>query len=392
MNKSDIEKIIVSQGWSFYGITDYATVQKKLQKHKEVFDEWVKKGFHAGMDYLPKMAEDRYDPRRKFSDVRSVVVLGAWYADSDGRPVGDPIGDRPSAGTQSVNKLINSPIGSPIGSSTGSPTGEVARYARGRDYHKVLKKKLVELSEFLKSQVSSLKCETFVSVDSGPVVDRVMAEAAGLGFFGNNSCLINPSRGSYFFIGSVLTNLELESTSKNRMPNCGTCTRCRDACPTGALKGGGVVDANRCISYLTIENKGPIPVELRKAVGNRLFGCDKCQEVCLYNQGRAKDQPILIDQLKPERGVGDCLDLRQILSIRFDEEFLKRFAGTALMRAKRLGLLRNACVVAGNSGDKSLISVLKKLIAETDDPMIREHAEWAIDSLKPCLPAGKRES
>lgn len=261
----------------------------------------------------------------------------------------------------------------------------MARYARGRDYHKVLKKKLIELSNWLKSK--DPMAESYLSVDSGPLADRVLAETAGLGFFGQNACLIHPSKGSFFFIASLLTTLELDPTEKKPMPNCGDCSKCRKACPTGALKGRGVVDANRCISYLTIENKGPIPAELRSKIGHRLFGCDACQESCPFNLGRAHHQRVLIVDLKPDCGAGESLDLAEILSIRTDDEFLRRFAGTPLMRAKRVGLLRNACVAAGNSGDKGLIHNLKKLIADTDNPMIREHAEWAISQLEqPALP------
>jgi len=353
MDIKTLEQFIDSQGWSFYGIADFSSVQTKLQEHRSVFDEWVKKGFHAGMDYLPRMAEDRYSPDRKLPEVKSAIVLGATY--SDGGPNSGP-NCGPNCGF-----------------------GRVARYARGRDYHKVLKKKLITFSDWLKSQ--DPKAETYVSVDSGPLADRVLAEAAGLGFFGKNSCLIHPSKGSFFFIASLLTTLKFEPTAKKPMPNCGDCTKCKNACPTGALKGGGVIDANRCISYLTIENKGAIPVELRSKIGNRLFGCDACQEVCPFNVGRAHHQEVIIPELKSVGGVGESLDLAEILSIRTDDEFLKRFAGTPIMRAKRFGLLRNACVVAGNSGNKSLIPALKKLIESESDGILREHAYWAISQL-----------
>ncbi|MBI5421628.1 tRNA epoxyqueuosine(34) reductase QueG, partial [Candidatus Peregrinibacteria bacterium] len=320
----------------------------RLAQHRPVFDAWVAQGLHAGMDYLPRMAEDRYHPDRKLPEVKSAIVLAAWY------------------GYEQKN------------CSTGH--GKVSRYAGGRDYHKVLKKKLIALSDWLKAQEPG--CETFVSVDSGPTVDRVLAECAGLGFFGKNSLLINPSRGSYFLIGSVLTTLALTPTAKPPMPNCGNCTRCAVACPTGAIGKNGVIDANRCISYLTIENKGSIPVELRPKIGNRVFGCDICQEVCPFTLGRATQQTVLIAELKPDAGVGESLDLAELLSIRTDEAFLKRFAGTPLMRAKRRGLLRNACVVAGNSGEPMLIPHLERILDEESDEMLKEHATWAIARLK----------
>ncbi len=356
MESFALKQFIESQGWSFYGVVDIATVQVRLDQHRPVFDAWIAKGFHAGMDYLPRMAEDRYHPDHQLPCVKSAIVLAAWY-DSD----------------RGANR----------GADRGPNRGIVARYAAGRDYHKVLKKKLVALADWLKAQYPDTKAA--VSVDSGPTVDRILAESAGLGFFGKNSCLINPSRGSYFFIGSVLTSLELTPNAKPPMPNCGNCTRCAVACPTGAIGENGVIDANLCISYLTIENKGPIPLELRPKIGNKIFGCDICQEVCPFNIGRARLQEVRIAELRPERGVGGSLDLMEILSMRTDDAFLKRFAGTPLMRAKRRGLLRNACVVAGNSGQPELIPALESVRDGESDEMLREHAEWAIDQLKQKL-------
>jgi epoxyqueuosine reductase len=294
------------------------------------------------MGYLETMKDDRYHPENKLPHVQSVIVLQAWYGMDEG--------------------------------------GGIARYARGRDYHKVLRKRLVTLSDWLKTQDSGIS--TYISVDSGPTVDRVLAEVAGLGFFGKNTNLIDPSKGSYFFIASLMTNTKLPLTEKRRMPSCGDCKKCIIACPTGAIVAPRVIDARRCIAYLTIESKEGIPVELRPKIGNRLFGCDICQEVCPFNEGRASKQGIRIDELKAESGVGDNLDLVEILAIETDEQFRKRFAGTSLMRAKRRGLLRNACVVAGNSGDKSLIPVLEGVAEREADEVLKEHASWAIKKLK----------
>ncbi len=351
MIKEKIEQFVKEQGWSLFGVVSYPALQKALAAHEGIFEGWIKKGMSADMDWLPAMKGDRYHPENKLPDIKSVLVLGAWYADSSAAADGNDKGGR----------------------------GIVARYARGRDYHKVLKKKLLALSEWLKAQ--NPRVETYLSVDSGPTVDRVLAECAGLGFFGKNSMIIYPSRGSYFFIASVMTNIDLEATPRPRMPSCGSCTRCIDKCPTGAITAPGVIDARKCISYLTIENKGGIPEELRPKLGNRLFGCDICQEVCPFNVERAHKQEILIDGFKGEYGVGESLDLREILSIKTDEEFLHRFAGTPLMRAKRRGLLRNACVVAGNSGDPSLTPYLQAVLEREEDAMLKEHAMWALDRL-----------
>ncbi len=364
-----LEQFIISQGWSFFGVADFKSVQEKICTHRKIFDEWVKKGFHAGMDYLPRMAEDRHQPDRKLPEAKSAIILAAWYSNELGARSLE-LGAKPSS---KKNSLLAAP------SSQLPARGVVARYAAGRDYHKVLRKKLIELSDWLK--LNDPTAQTYVSVDSGPLADRVLAEAAGLGFFGNNACLINPSKGSYFFIASFLTTLALEPSITKPMPNCGDCKKCKIACPTGALKGGGVIDANRCISYLTIENKGPIPIEFRQAMGNRIFGCDACQEVCPFNVGRAHSQEIRINDLKSENGVGESLDLAEVLSIRTDDGFLKRFAGTPLMRAKRFGLVRNACVVAGNSGDRTLVPILQQLIENESDGILKEHAKWALSQL-----------
>ncbi len=352
MDFNTLKQFIDGQGWSFFGIASFEKIKSNFKKHEKIFKEWIKKGYQADMDWLERMKEDRFRPERVLPGVKSVVVLGVWYA---------------PASRSNIKDLS---------------CGIVARYAVGKDYHKVLKKKLIELSDWLKKsnvkgQMS--KVETYVSVDSGPTVDRVLAEAAGLGFFGKNTCLINPSRGSYFFIASLLTNLDLPLTPKKPMPDCGDCRKCIKSCPTEALVKPGKLDARKCISYLTIENKGPIPAELRPKIGNRLFGCDACQEICPFNAVSRCD--VLIAPLKPESGAGGSADLKTILSIKSDEEFLNRFAGTPLMRAKRFGLIRNACVVAGNSGDKTLIPLLEELIKREKDDIILDHARWAVNQL-----------
>lgn len=343
---NNLSQFIKSQGWSMYAVIDIESLSPQLSKHKIIFEEWVSRGFSADLDYLDNMKEDRFSPENKLSDIKSIIVLMASYNDS----------------SWVLNRGLN--------------RGIIARYARGKDYHRVLKKKLIKLSNYLKKQNSS--CHTYASVDSGPTVDRVFAEFAGLGFFGKSCNLINPSNGSYFFIASLMTNVELEPTPKKCMPNCGNCNKCQKSCPTRALISPGVIDASKCISYLTIENKGIIPIELRSKIGNRLFGCDICQEVCPFNE---RKQVVLIDQIKSENGVGDSLDLKNILSIKNDEEFLNKFAGTPLMRAKRFGLIRNACIVAGNIGDESDIPYLKGVLNGKNN-ILKEHADWGIKQIK----------
>jgi len=339
-----LEEFIKSQDWTDFGIVSISMVKQALSEHEVLFDKWVESGYMANMDYLVNMKEDRYHPKNKLPDVKSVIVLTAWY----GR------------GGKNNDAVI-------------------ARYAMGKDYHKILKKKLLKLSEWMRGKDKNV--ETYLSVDSGPTVDRILAQVAGLGFPGKNSNLIDPRKGSYFFIASLMVNKVLPETERIRMPNCGDCKRCAVACPTDAIVSPGIIDARKCISYLTIENKEGIPVEFRQKIGNRLFGCDICQEVCPFNEGRAGRQEILIDELRNYNGAGDDLSLQEILSIETDEAYLNRFAGTPLMRAKRRGLLRNACVVAGNSDNKAIIPFLKNLIDRESDDMLIEHAKWAIEQL-----------
>ncbi len=350
-----LESFLRAQGWSHYGVAGRERVLAALKKHHGVFSAWLRQGYAAGMDYLCTMEADRFDPERKLQGFRSALVLGAWY-------------------------------GQEAASVSGS-FGRIARYAAGRDYHKVLRRRLKVLTAALEKQFPG--SHHYASADSGPTVDRVLAEAAGLGFFGKNSMLISPQRGSYFFIATLFSTVDLGETPRLPMPNCGTCTHCISACPTGAITAPGVIDASRCISYLTIENKGGIPEELRPKIGNRIFGCDICQEVCPFNKLRAGTQEVLIEELKGKYGAGESLDLREVLAMDSDEAFLQRFAGTPLMRAKRRGLLRNACVVAGNSGDASLIPLLRALLDREGDATLKDHAEWAIGRLT-ALPDERR--
>jgi len=342
INLAALTAFIEDQGWSGFGVVHLPELETTLRRHHGIFESWLEKGFQADMRYLELMKADRYHPENMLPDVKSFLVLQAWYGSAE--------------------------------------QGNLARYARGRDYHRVLRKKLLILSDWLKRQGEGI--ETYLSVDSGPTVDRVLAEAAGLGFFGKNSNLIDPSKGSYFFIATLMTNADLPQTEKRRMPNCGDCRKCMSACPTGAIVAPHVIDARRCIAYLTIENKQGIPIELRPLIGGRLFGCDICQELCPFNQGRAGRQVIAIDGLKAMCGAGASLELGELLQIRTDEAFLERFAGTPLMRAGRLGLLRNACVVAGNTGDASILPQLQVLLGSESDETLKEHAVWAINAIE----------
>jgi epoxyqueuosine reductase len=250
----------------------------------------------------------------------------------------------------------------------------VARYALGPDYHDVLRQRLNRLLQWVQAEVPG--CRGRGVVDTAPLLERDFARRAGLGWFGKNTMLIHKRLGSYFFLGALLLDLELKPDVPQETRHCGTCTACLDACPTQAFAGPGVLDARRCISYLTIELRGPIPAALREGVGEWLFGCDVCQEVCPWNRkAPAGAEPALRPRAELEAlGAAELLGLSE-------EEFRRRFRGTALTRARRRGLLRNAAVVLGNRGDPAALPALRRALADPE-PLVREAAEWAIERIE----------
>jgi epoxyqueuosine reductase len=250
--------------------------------------------------------------------------------------------------------------------------GWIARYAWGDDYHDVVKARLEDLRARLAADLGPL--ESRVYVDTGPVVERAYAAAAGLGAWGKNTCLLHPEHGSWFFLGEVITNLEMEPDAP-RADLCGSCTACLEACPTGALVAPYALDATRCISYLTIELKGAIPEEQRPGLGRHVFGCDICQDVCPWNRRRRERGEA---GFEPREGLlAPDLDALAVLD---EAGFRETFRGSPVKRAKRRGLLRNVCVAIGNSGDAARRPVLERLAADAD-PLVREHAAWALGRL-----------
>lgn len=310
---------------------------------------WLARGFAGEMDYMSRHAEARRHPASILPDVRSVVMVGLNYRPEEASE------SRPGA-------------------------GQIARYARGRDYHDVLRDKLKRLLAGVQEQ--SPECRGRCVVDTAPLLERDFARRAGLGWFGKNTMLINKRLGSYFFLGALLLDLELHADAAHVASHCGTCTACLDACPTNAFVGPGQLDSRRCISYLTIEMRGMVPNELRPGVGNWLFGCDVCQEVCPWN-GKA---PASIEPAWAARSDLEALDPAQLLTLS-EADFRARFRGTALWRTGRAGLLRNAAIVLGNRGDVAALPALRRALGD-DDPTVRDAARWAIERIETALATG----
>jgi epoxyqueuosine reductase len=259
------------------------------------------------------------------------------------------------------------------GNEDAALTGKVARYARGEDYHDVFRRRLGELLAWLQGEAPG--CVGRGVVDTAPLLERDFARRAGLGWIGKNTMLLHKHLGSYFLLGALLVDVPLRADAPHAAGHCGTCTACLEACPTAAFVGPGQLDARRCISYLTIELKGPIPEDLRPAVGDWLFGCDVCQEVCPWNRkAPAGSEPAL----GPRPGLAE-VDLIELLGLS-PEEFRERFRGTALTRPKRRGVLRNAAVVLGNRGDPAALPALGRAL-DDPEPLVRQAARWAIERI-----------
>lgn len=276
------------------------------------FDRWLDRGFAGDMHYLPKWQSKRHDSRLPYEGVRSAIVVAMNYG-----------------GTE--------------------PPGPVARYARGDDYHDVMDAKLRSLLQWLTADMGrDVRGRAYV--DTGPLLERDLARRAGLGWFGKNTNLINPKLGSFFFLGALLVDLELAPNEPFASDHCGTCTRCIDACPTSAIVEPRVLDATRCISYLTIENKGEIPLALRESIGELIYGCDICQEVCPWNESFA--QALREPAFRAREAIAgkDARTLAREILAMSQEEYAEAFRGSPMKRAKLAGLQRNAAVVLENAG------------------------------------------
>jgi epoxyqueuosine reductase len=318
----------------------------------DFFRTWIDAGYAGEMDYLRRTAEKRRDVRSVVPSARSVIMLATVYNT-----------DEPYSTESSDRKIA-----------------ALARYAWGDDYHDVIQQRLNELVAWLKERTGD-GVEARAYVDTGPVQERVYGQYAGLGWIGKNTCLINEELGSWIFLSAIITNLDLEADAPG-FDQCGTCERCLDACPTGALVAPHVLDSTRCLSYLTIELKGPIPESQREDLGRHAYGCDICQEVCPWNVTPSTGVSTAQSWL-PRAGLDSptLLDLWQ----RSDDDLRRLLKGSAMKRAGVKRLRRNLAVAIGNSADTAAAAALERLDEPTcHDPLVAGHVAWAVRQLRPA--------
>lgn len=343
MNKiqfaQQIKKWGLELGFQQVGITD-----THLDLYESRLQEWLKKNFHGTMDYMEKHGVKRSQPDKLIPGTLRIISVRMDYLPPDTR-IKDVLFDNTKA--------------------------YIARYALGRDYHKVLKKRLRKLAQKIQDNIGGFGYRAFV--DSAPVLEKPIGEKAGLGWIGKNTLLINKKAGSYFFLGEIYTNLDLPVDQVKIKNHCGSCTACIDICPTKAIVAPHVLDARKCISYLTIENKGIIPEEFREAIGNRIFGCDDCQIFCPWNKFAKFTNET---DFKPRHD----LDNNYLINLFLwsESEFLEKTMGSAIRRAGYVGWLRNIAVALGNApASPEIISALKSR-ENHESELVREHVQWAL--------------
>jgi epoxyqueuosine reductase len=320
--------------------------------HADEFRNWLGERGHGEMSYMERAEEKRCDPQKVLPGAKSIVVLALNYFQGTPHPPSQSFGVASRAAAT-------------------AKSGRIARYAWGDDYHELIESKLDKIDEFLREFGGQQKCY----VDTGPVLERDYAAQAGIGWHGKSTMLIDERLGTWFFLAEVLTTLELPPDKP--VPNrCGTCERCIKACPTGAITAPHRLDARRCISYLTIELKGSIPLELRPLIGDRIFGCDDCLDACPWNRFALVSREAAFYVRPSTVGV----PLRDYLSLS-DDEFRVLFRNSPIKRVKRRGFLRNVCVALGNVGDPSDLAALEGARADPE-PLIAEHARWASHQIR----------
>jgi len=342
VSRDEVKRLAAAAGFDICGI---APVEQFAEL--SFLKEWIERGYHAEMDYLARNADRRADVRAVVPAARCVIMLGTVYN-----------ADRPYS-THDVRP----------------EQASLARYAWGDDYHPVIEARMHGLVESLRGIAGDFEHRAYV--DTGPVQERVYAKYAGLGWIGKNTCLINRDLGSWLFLSAIICTLPIEPDTP-ALDHCGRCTLCIDACPTDALVAPYQLDARRCLSYLTIENKGSIPGEYRGATGAHAYGCDICQDVCPWNRKAAvtADAPW-----QPRPG----LDAPTLLALwtRTDDELRALLKGSAMKRAGIRRLRRNLAVSIGNSGDQGAAAALESCAEDTAaDPLVREHVAWALEKLR----------
>jgi epoxyqueuosine reductase len=312
-----------------------------IPEAERFFEDWVRRGFHGGMKYLEDFRARLARLKKEIPDAKSIIVVGANYYQQPRRA-------KNAAGLE----------------------GRVALYAWGRDYHRALKERLARLADFLRARNPNARCVP--CVDTQPVFERSVAERAGMGFRGRHTNLLNRRYGPWLFLAELITNLELSPDGPEDHGDCGTCRICLDICPTQAIVNSHEIDARRCIAYLTIEHRGAIPREIRPLMKDWVFGCDECLAKCPFTRAsqETKWPEFRTDPI-------DRLDLLALFSIGSNRRHEERFRGTALLRASRKMILRNAAVVLGNLGDARAVPVLAKAL-EKEGPLVRMHAAWAL--------------
>jgi epoxyqueuosine reductase len=340
------------------GFEDCRIAAADAPRHAPQFREWLETGAAAEMGWIERGAAKRTDPKLVLAEARSVVVLALNYWQGE---------------EKNAEGELRNASGRSERAATGS-RGRIARYAWGDDYHDLVEKKLKELNRFLEAAGGRQR----YYVDTGPVLERDFAAAAGIGWQGKSTMLLNRSLGTWFFLAEIFTTLALPPDPP-QPDRCGSCTSCIDACPTGAITAPHRLDARRCISYLTIELKGSIPVELRPLIGDRIYGCDACLEACPWNRFAQASREAAF-AARPEVA---SLELRDYLALD-EEQFRELFRRSPVKRTKRRGLLRNVCVALGNIGNEQDFPALEKA-ARDPEPVIAEHAVWALERISSRL-------
>ena len=328
-------------GFELVGITP-AAQSETIARYRQ----WIENGYAGKMGYLERHLPLKVDVRQLLAEAKSVISLAMNYYTLD----------------------------PPKALADDLAHGQISRYAWGDDYHDVIRQRLSELVDFIK-QTAETELKTRVCVDTAPIIEREYAQKAGIGWIGKNTNLIHWRSGSWYFLAEVLINIDLESDTAPLRGSCGTCTRCIEACPTDAIIEPNLLDSRLCISYLTIELKESIPKALRPKIGNLIFGCDICQEVCPWN---SKAVPTDEPAFHPRDG-NLTPKLLSLIGMT-QQEFSRRFKGSPIKRTKRRGFLRNVLVAIGNWGEPRAVPALKDALAD-DEPLVRSHAAWALGKI-----------